>query len=319
MKKLSFLFFFFSIVISAQNYSTVDNTVNSYPRYRTVEELANRIESDFSTDIDKVRAAFKWITNNIRYNLAEAMQPNKTVIQFKYSSEKERLEKIQEIKDNIVKEAFFSKLGVCEEYAQSLKKVCDLLDIEAIVLTGYVRNSAYEINRVPNTTNHAWNAVKVNNRWMLIDATWSSGSVLNGRWQKNFNDYFFDVDFKKIGYTHYTDDRKWNILLNQPSLSDFYSQPIYGKYFLKSNLGVIAPKGGVLYPNEDNTISLKIKNVSPSSNIYYGFKGDEYSKKPTITFKDNIATITISNPNRNTEVYLFMDGELALEYLIRAR
>ncbi len=319
MKKLFFLLFLYSISSTGQEFTHVDNIVKSYPKYRSPQELADRISKDFSSDLQKVRASFKWITNNIRYNLEEAQQPNRTVIQFRYSSEKERLEKIQEIKDNIVKEAFFSKRGVCEEYAQSLKKVCDLLGIEAVVLTGYVRNSAYEINRVPNTTNHAWNAIKVNNRWMIIDATWSSGYVMNGRWLKEFNDYYFNVDYKKIGYTHYTDNRKWNIILNQPSLQEFYDQPIYGKEFLRKNMEVISPVNGIISTKPGETITLKIKNLKPEHKVYYGLMGDQYSKKPVVTFNNNIASISIVAPARDLELYLFVDKELALEYKIVSR
>ena len=316
MKKLLFLFLLSSITISAQEFTKIDTIVKSYPRYRSPQQLADRISKDFSSYLDKVRASFKWITNNIRYNLKEALQPNRTVIQFRYSSDKERLEKIQEIKDNIVKEAFFSKQGVCEEYAQSLKKLCDLLGIEAIVLSGYVRNTAYEIDRVPNTTNHAWNAVKVNDKWMIIDATWSSGYVMNGRWLKKFNNYYFNIDFNKVGYTHYTDNRKWNILLNQKSLQEFYNQPIYGKEFLRNNMEIVSPKIGIVSVQNGVMITLKIKNLKPHHKVYYGLMGDKYSKKPTVTFNNGIASVSIRAPERNTELYLFIDQELALEYKV---
>jgi transglutaminase/protease-like cytokinesis protein 3 len=319
MKKLILIFVLFSSSLFAQNFSSVDKLVSSYPRYRTVEQLAERISKDFSTDIDKVRASFKWITNNIRYNLQEAMQPQKTVIQFRYSSEEERLKKIQEIKDNIVKEAFFTKLGVCEEYAQSLKKLCDIFGIEAVVLSGYVRNTAYEINRVPNTTNHAWNAVKVGDRWMIIDTTWASGFVMNGRWQKKFNDYYFDVDHQKITYTHHTDNRKWNLILNQPSLTAFYKQPIYGKEFLRNNLEVVAPTSGVIEVAAGASFTIQIKNLHSDSQVHYGFMGDEYSKKPTIARTKGVTSLTIIAPTQNTELYLFIDKELALEYKIVVR
>jgi len=319
MKKLLLLFLLCSIASSAQDFTNLDNTVKNYPKYRSPQQLADRISKDFSSDLDRVRASFKWITNNIRYNLEEAQQPSRTVIQFRYSSEKERLEKIQQIKDNIVKEAFFSKKGVCEEYAQSLKKLCDLLGIEAEVLTGYVRNTAYEINRVPNTSNHAWNAVKIDNKWIIIDATWSSGHVINGRWLKEFNSYYFNIDYNKIGHTHYTDNRKWNIILNQDSLQEFYSQPIYGKEFLRKDMEVVSPKSGTINTKGGETIILKIKNLKPHNKVYYGLMGDQYSKKPIVTFNNNIASISIIAPQKNMELYLFVDKELALEYKIAVR
>ena len=55
-------------------------------------------------------------------------------------------------------------------------------------------------------------------------------------YQLEYNEYFFDIDSKKIGRTHYVDNRKWKVVLNQSSLSDFYNQPIYSQGFLKTNL-----------------------------------------------------------------------------------
>ena len=315
MKQLLFTFFFITSFISAQNYNSVDNIVQSYPRYTNPESLADKINSDFSDDASKARAAFKWLTNNIRYDLEEYYQPKK-VIQFQYSTEEERLQKLQAIKDKIVKDAFRKKMGVCEEYAQSFKKLADLLGIEAQVIKGYVRNSAQEIGRVPRTTNHAWNAVKLNNKWVLLDATWAAGYLFNGKWIKRFNDYYFDVDSKKIGKTHYPGDQKWQILLGSGNLQAFYNQPIYSQSILKTNLEVLSPQNGSIRVNTSQKVVLKIKNFPSNQKLYYNYRGQRYSEKPTITYKGNIATVSIDNPKRDTELYLFLNRDLALEYKV---
>tara|TARA_R110000787_G_scaffold250841_1_gene356404 strand:+ start:5367 stop:6323 length:957 start_codon:yes stop_codon:yes gene_type:complete len=315
MKQLLFFFLLITSVINAQDFSRVDAIVKSYPRYTSSQKLVETINKDFNSDSNKVRAAFIWLTQNIRYDLKAFYQPKK-VVEFSYFTEEERLQKIQTIKDNIVEKAFLTKMGVCEEYAQSFKKLADLLGIEAQVLKGYVRSSAYDIGRVPNTTNHAWNAVKINGKWILLDATWAAGYLFNGQWKKEYNEYFFDIDSEKIGRTHYVDNRKWKVVLNQSSLSDFYNQPIYSQGFLKTNLELISSKKGVIAINRSKKIIVKIKNLPQSAQLYYTFKGQRYSKEPVITFEENTAVITIENPRKNTELYLFFNRDLALEYKI---
>lgn len=315
MKQLLFLLLFTSYACYGQQFTTVDKIVNSYPRYTNPEQLATKILQDFNDDASKARAAFKWLTNNIRYNVDEYYQPKK-VITFQYSNEEERLRKLQDIKDKIVKDAFLTKMGVCEEYAQSFKKLADLLGLEAQVIKGYVRNSAQEIGKPPRSTNHAWNTVKINNKWIILDATWSAGYLLNGSWEKDFNEYYFAVHPKKIGRTHYPDDKKWQIVLNQNSLTDFYNQPIYGQGFLRSTMEMISPKSGNIFISKTKEIVLRIKNLTPSSHLYYNFKGQRYSEKPKIVYKDNIATITIQNPGINTELYLFLERDIALEFKV---
>ena len=167
MKQFLFFFLLITSVVNAQDFSRVDVLVKSYPRYTSPQKLVDQINQDFSDDTSKVRAAFIWLTQNISYDLEKFYKPQKT-IEFRYFSEEERLQKIQNIKDKIVDDAFLTKMGVCEEYAQSFKKVCDLLQIETVIIKGYARNSSNEIGVIPKGSNHAWNAVKINNKWLSL-------------------------------------------------------------------------------------------------------------------------------------------------------
>ncbi len=315
MKRLFLLFFFVSSIVYGQDFTNVDNIVKSYPRYTKPQQLATKIANDFNDDLSKARAAFRWLTYNIRYDLEEYYEPKK-VISFRYGTEEERLQKLQAIKDKIVDEAFLTKMGVCEEYAQSFKKVADLLGIESQVIKGYVRNSAQEIGRVPNTTNHAWNSVKIDNRWILLDATWAAGYLFNGKWQKDFNEYFFAIEPKKIGRTHFPDDKKWQIVLNQNSLIDFYNQPIYSQGLLRTNLEVLSPKKGNIQVSRSKKVVLKIRNLTASNRLFYNYRGQRYSKRPEITYDGKIATVSIENPGNSTDLYLFINRNLALEYKV---
>ncbi len=318
MKQLLLLLFFISAIGYSQDFSRIDNIVKSYPKYTQPRQLADQINKDFKDDASKVRAAFRWLTHNIRYDLEEYYKPKK-VIEFRFTTEEERLQKLQAIKDKIVQDAFLSKMGVCEEYAQSFKKIADLLEIEAEVIKGYVRNSAQEIGRVPRSTNHAWNAVKVNNKWMILDATWAAGYMYNGKWVKDFNEYFYDVDQQKIKRTHYPDSTKWKLLLDHGSLKDFYNQPIYSHGLLKNNIEVVSPTEGNVIISRSKNVQLTLKNLSSTDGIYYNYRGQRYSKRPAISFVDDKAVITIENPGRDTELILFINKNLTLEYKVYVR
>ena len=305
-----------SLSVNSQDFATVDGLVKNYPRFSKVEDLASRISRDFRSDDDKAKAAFLWIAKNIRYDLNEFYNPTETVIRFKYSSEEEKERKLQEIKDRIVKKAFLRKSGVCEEYAQSFKKVCDLLNIEAEVIKGYVRNSAEEIGKVPGTTNHAWNAVKLKNKWIILDATWAAGFEMNGKWKRHFNPYYFNIPKKKVFQTHFPSAKIWQLRLGRMTIREFYDQPIYSQVFLNARLEIVSPKNGIIRTNKTKDIKVRIKNLSPEHRMYYNFEGQRYAKKPSITYNKNSAIVTIKNPQRNTELYFFMNNGLALQYKV---
>ena len=53
--------------------------------------------------------------------------------------------------------------------------------------------------------------------------------------------------------------------------------------------------------------------------MFYNYRGQRYSKRPQIAFEGSQATILIENPGRDTELYLFINKNLALEYKVLIR
>ena len=319
MKQLLFLFLFSSFASFSQNFEDVDARVLEYPRFSKVEDLANQIEEDFSSDIDKVRATFFWLAKNIRYNLKEFYNPKQRSYSFSYSSELEKEQKLQSLKDNLVAATFRNKTGICEEYAQSFKKICDLMNIESQVLKGYVRNDTKEIGNLPNSTNHAWNAVKIKDEWIILDATWAAGYEYNGKWVRDYNNYFFNIPRDKILKTHYPDDSIWILRFGRMSIEEFYNQPIYRNVFLSLKTNLISPQKGIINLNSEEDIELKFENLDSKLLIFYTIKGERLAKKPLVRKEKNISILTIKNPKRNTELVLFMNKVDALHFKVRIK
>ncbi len=314
MKLFFYLLFLCSISVQSQDFTKIDSIITAYPNFKKAEDLATKISLDFSSDEDKVKAAFYWLTQNIRYNIKQLYNPKKRSYNFRYRSEEEKQQKLQAFKDNIVTKTFITKSGVCEEYAQSFKKICDLLHIEASVIKGYVKNDAQEIGIPSNVPEHAWNAVKLNSKWILLDATWAAGYAYNKRWVKKFNSYYYNIPKDKIFKTHFPEDDIWILRFGRMNLSEFYNQPIFGNPFLASKTELLTPKTGIIAVNSSKEIILKFKNLKNSSKVYYSFKGQRFSLKPAISIDGNITTLTIKNAAKNSFLYIFFNKEGALEF-----
>ncbi|GAB7257054.1 transglutaminase domain-containing protein [Polaribacter sp. OB-PA-B3] len=316
MKQFIYFFLLISYTTFSQNFDKVDKIVLEYPRFSKIENLALRIDTDFSKDEEKVRAAFFWLAKNIRYDLNQYYNPKGRSFKFSYRNEIEKEQKLEAAKNKIIDKTFKTKKGLCEEYAQSFKKVCSLLNIEAAVIKGYTRNSPDDIGRFVSETNHAWNAVKLNDKWIILDPTWAAGYLMNGKWTRKFNPYFYDIPKDKFFKTHLPEESIWVLRLGRITKKEFYNQPIYGQEFLASTIELISPKNGIIKIKKGENIVLKFKNLSEKASMLYNYKNHNYAKRPILKSENNITTLTILNPLRNSELFLFLNNRTALQFKV---
>lgn len=316
MKQLLF-FLFISASIFAQDFSSIKMKTDSYSGLLTAEKLANNIKRDFSTDEDKVKAIFCWMTRNIRYDLEEFYNPNrKTSYRFRYQTQEELQQKLQKIKDKTVTKTLSNRKAVCEGYAQTFAKICDLLNIENEVIQGYVRQRANNIKKPLAQPNHTWNAVKVNEKWNFIDVTWAAGHEINGRWLRKFNPYYYNISKEHYFKTHLPEKSVWVLRIGRIKKKEFYNQPIYKPAFLTSGVKLVSPQGGVLN-KKDRKIEIKLKNLSPTQSIHIGFAGMQLAQTPDVITKNGITTVSITVPNGVQQTFLILDKEIVLEFLVQ--
>lgn len=315
MKSL-LLSFFLSFSIFAQDFSTIKEKTNKYPGLLTAEKLAKHIASDFSSEEDKVKALFCWMTKNIRYDLEEYYNPSNKRTTFRYRTIEEKNTIIQGIKDKTVSETLKRRKGVCEGYAQTFAKVATLLNIENAVISGYARASFNEIGNPIQQPNHAWNAVKIKNNWTYIDATWGAGHQNNGKWHREFKPYFFNMKKEHYFKTHLPEESVWRLKVNRMDKITFYKQPIYSHRFLTTNYKLISPANGFIKKDKNGKITVSLKNIAPNQKIHFGFLGDQYAKEGAITIKNGITTASILPPTNASLAFLMIDLEVMLHFKV---
>ncbi|MEP7169430.1 MAG: transglutaminase domain-containing protein [Bacteroidota bacterium] len=207
------LLFFISSFCFSQNskseFATVDEKVLNLPAYNSenLDSLATLLTKDFSTDLEKVRSIFDWVANNISYNVPKYAERRKlaNVIFTKPD--------LTESPENI----FIKRKAVCEGYSNLIKALCDKAGITCKFIEGIGRP-------VENQNDfHAWNAVKIDGEWKLLDATWSAGGVNvdKKRFEKRFDDSFFFMPPAEFIKTHYPFDPMWQLLLQPVKRKEF--------------------------------------------------------------------------------------------------
>ncbi|MEJ2048611.1 MAG: transglutaminase domain-containing protein [Calditrichota bacterium] len=223
------LFLFISIIFtltstpaSAGKYDQVDRHVENIPAFtdKDLPRLTNYLVSPFDRQEDKVRAIYYWIVTNIDYDIVA------------YRSRSESATRPEEI--------LKQRKCVCGGYAYLFKKMAELAGLEAQLIPGYSKGYNYQMGKLFDEDNmHAWNAVRIDGQWRLLDATWGAGYIdENQKFVRSVNDYYFLTPPEQFIQSHYPKDIPWQLLDRKVSRAEFeamvYVKPAFFTYALET-------------------------------------------------------------------------------------
>jgi hypothetical protein len=192
-------------------FSTVDRHARKAPASVTkdVQLLASYLQEKSNTDLEKARAIFTWMAENISYDdeaFNSGNYPNYTA-------------------EYVLK----NRRAVCDGYSNLFLALGNEMGIEVTKITGYAKGYGFQQGNTFNETDHAWNAVFLDGRWKIMDATWGScfGENVKGklRTTKVFNDYWFDVDPYEAIFSHYPEDPSLSFVSPSISLTQYEQMP----------------------------------------------------------------------------------------------
>ena len=321
--KLVFIVLFLCISwipIQAQDFDVVDQKVGLYPKqYASANQLAEQIAKDFTNDFDKARAIYTWLTLNISYDLG-TLYRGKTEIDFSYFDKEDLQRKLAAIDMFTVNKTLRTKKAVCEGYARTFKKVSDLLKIPCLFIDGYSKTEANDIGTILKEGDHAWNAIRIDNKWYFVDATWGAGYSDGKKWVQQFDDFFFLTDPDKFALTHYPSEKEFLFSKKRITKKQFYQAPIYDKAFFIHKLKLLSPLNGELVVKPDQEIVLSMGVIPKEVTLYYTFIGDRNSKKiePNCAGENCVITIPFTQ-NKNTALLIFANERAALQYKITVK
>lgn len=179
-------------------------------------EIANTLTEGLTSDKEKARAIYIWISHNIKYDLSLINSSQR------YNAE-------QEITDHVLK----YRKGVCLHYAELFLAMSKSVGLKSYMISGYTRDGLGNIADL----GHAWNGIQINSNFYLIDVTWASGYVDNGKYVHNFNDDYFLISPNNFIKDHMPFDPIWQFLKN----------PITNNEFLTKDFSKLETKGYFSY------------------------------------------------------------------------
>ncbi|NOU60916.1 transglutaminase domain-containing protein [Marinifilum caeruleilacunae] len=301
-----------------QDLDKVDRMLSNYPANpSSTEELANRIKNDFSNDLERVRAIYKWIALHVAYDTKALGKPQR--VRFSYRTLAELEAKKKQFRKDLALQTLKKRKALCEGYSTLFQNLCQQMNIECEIVPGIARRLISEIDRQNLPSNHAWNAVKINGKWLLVDVTWAAGWVdySKMKFHQEFSSAYFASDPNEFAMKHLPDDQKWLLTDNINSKAEFASQPIPYKYFLGKNIKLLSPQKGTINMLKSTGVQFNLQNVPADTEIAYHFKREKYGQKvKSFTKADTLSFKIYSELKGKDELVIYFNGEPALGYKV---
>jgi hypothetical protein len=150
--------------------------------------------------IDKTRAIYIWITENIAYDVKKLTKKREG---YKCKDSEDCRLKKKKNDNKIINRILKNKKGICSGYALLFHRMCNMANIESASINGYIKNSPSQVGKMGNL-DHAWNTVTIDNQIYYLDLTWAAGGVTKKKkYLKNRNDYYWFTPIEKFSLNHF--------------------------------------------------------------------------------------------------------------------
>jgi hypothetical protein len=190
-------------VTKADYYNIIDNKVFTFSKQKPeapFDTITTFVNTNFLTQEDRARAYYTWIALNISYDVEHLNELN--------------LMQIFSI-NNIIStgqkslDVLKSKKALCEGYSNLMVDFCKASSIPCFLVCGYVKTPE---GNIPEML-HAWNVLRVDSSWVMLDITWSSGYLnQENKYVKRFSNKYFIPKPKVFIKDHFPLDPLWQLL-----------------------------------------------------------------------------------------------------------
>jgi len=258
-----------------------------------LESLAAYLARGASNDREKARAIFRWITDRINYDslsLKTGIHP-----------------------DSSPENALRTRLVVCDGFSRLFEALGTRMGLEVEYVVGHVKSGDGDPFDGPG---HAWNAVKVDGRWQLLDATWGGGSLdpKTGAAEKQFRDYYFLTPPERLISTHLPEEERWQNLDHPITKEEFLASPALREPFFEADLQLVShsPSRIVLKGPPDLVVMAQLGESEDDRSTMVSRRGGEYTVDISPTVVGNQSLWIFAGHGRDRQL------AAALEMPIRA-
>jgi hypothetical protein len=196
-------------ILKAVYFEPIDQHALNTPESvtRSIESLAAYLTEPAQNDLEKARAIFRWITQNISYDVEGYFAGNFANVD--------------------PQDVLATRKSVCYGYSSLFEELCRAAGLEVVTISGWGKGYGYiPGDRITGPTNHSWNAIKIDGGWYLIECTWGAGSINDEQqFVRKFEPYYFCTPPEQFIYGHLPENPDWQLLETPISKDEFSNLP----------------------------------------------------------------------------------------------
>lgn len=260
-------------------------------------ELTDYAQKHLKNHEQLAKFFYYWMRNNIKYDYEYLDKMDKNSNDYEQKQDELRV--------------YEDRKGVCGGYANLFSWFMREVGIEVEYIIGHIRDERNHYVELMTDDDylHAWNAIKLNGKWILVDATWGASDGSNAV------EFYFNMKPELAIISHFPKNPKWQLLKHPVSLKEFneskFVQPIWFYEGFSEIPKLMADENYYYFvfrknPNKEWLVGLQFStdniNFNPVPNIdvitkenyeYFKFKKSLISKPAY--FKVKIGKVKIIN------------------------
>jgi transglutaminase-like putative cysteine protease len=227
--------------------------------FQTPEQLSDFINKSFTTEHEKYRAVFRWVTHNIKYSY--------------------------QLRSGNAQEVFKARKGICNGYSELMVLLCDLCKIKCRKITGIVKLDEDYLENQIDTPAHAWNIVTLNGNEYLTDATWAAGGYDDekGTFSEELSDEYFLPPPSSFILNHFPEKTADQLLKIPVSKKTFSSAPVFFSKAINYEVSEFSPANGIIKTTKGKTVIFSFQLNYPPDKVDVDLYKDEDDKNPIST------------------------------------
>ena len=205
-------------------YAAIDQHALDVPKSaeQSIQSLAGYLTAPAKTESQKARVIFCWIAHNIAYDVK-----NPPVERTASSKADDLLRK---------------RSAACFEYAELFSELGRAAGLEVTEIRGYAKGFGYDVgDTFDGPPNHAWNAVKIDGQWRLLDCTWGGGHINEqNQYVRRYDDHYFAALPSEFVYDHFPLEPSWQLLEKPISKAEYEQLPNVRPPFFRCQLKLVS-------------------------------------------------------------------------------